>query len=577
MKKNVRVAAVQFAAGTDVERNKAKILEMIDRAGIHKPDLIVLPEFANHASWYQDASHCYQVSLDLDDDFISQVAQRARTLACHLVLNVTLRRGSSHCSGSSLLFGREGQLLACSDKQVLMGHENDFLQRATQRTPVVETDIGRIGLYACMDGVIAETPRDLALRGAQILCNSLNSFAVDEASLHVPVRAAENKVFIVAANKIGSLIPEDQLGLVSKFTHIPQHFLFGAGESQIVAPDGTVLIKASLANEEIIIADIDPQEADHKLRPDGNPIFQYRRPELYRALGEEPRAIAFSPRSRALEVGLWQGRSSGYAAIEELCGELKGYAERCEILVLPELFFVEDLQNLPWGQALELSQLALNAIEQALQGLSLQVAGSFLLEGKTGIQHCGVLLDAEGMQLKQAQLHHAKRYEEQLELAQGLQVYDGPAGKIALLVGEDAIYPEVFRLLALAGVDLVLISGHVQERWEIETGLVERAAENRMCLAFASRAQVAGAGLFADLESDFTLMSPWKERLFDGKINMPKIRLAPRYPGLSCARLHLEQSHNKTISARTHLLDSRPWYLYEREESEVKETVKLSH
>lgn len=563
-KSKVRVAAVQFAAGTDLEKNKAKILEMIDRAGAQDPDLIVLPEFSNHASWYQDASHCYRVSLGLEDAFLEEVGRKAKEWNCYLVLNVTLRRdaASGACSGSSLLFDRSGHILAVSDKQVLMGHENDFLTRASVVSPIVETDIGRLGLYACMDGVIAETPRDLALRGAQILCNSLNSFAVDEASLHVPVRAAENKVFVVAANKVGPLIPEDQLAMVSQFTHIPQHFLYGAGESQIVAPDGTVLAKASLANEEVLIADIDPSLADHKLRPDGHSIFKHRRPELYRALGQRPEEIRYAQNSRPMEVACWQGARTGFEAIEEVCSQLQDLDASCELLVLPELFFAADLNELAWGQALELSQIALDKIAKSLVGLNLMVAGSFLLEGKTGIQLCGVLLDAQGIQLKQAQLHHSKRYEESLQLGDGLQIFESRAGKIGLIVGEDAIYPEVFRLMALAGADLVVIPGHLQERWEIETGLIERAAENRLCLAFASRPHAAGASLLADLESDFTLMSPWQQRIFDGKINMPKIRLAARYPGVTRALLHLEQSHNKTISARTHLLDNRPWDLY---------------
>lgn len=557
----VRVAALQFSAGTDLETNKTKILEMIDKAAVQKPDLLVLPEFANHASWYRDAEHCYEVSLGLDDAFLQEVGRKAKEHRAFIVLNVTLQRADRKCTGSSLLFDRQGKILAVSDKQVLMGHENDFLLKAAQVTPVVETEIGRIGLYACMDGVIAETPRDLAVRGAQILCNSLNSFAVDEASLHVPVRAAENKVFVVAANKVGSLIPEDQLAMVSSFTHIPQHFLYGAGESQVVAPDGTVLVKASLSNEEIIVVDIDPRQADDKLRPDGNSIFAHLRPELYQPLAEAPRPISYSTKSRAVVTGAWQPRYSGAAAIDELCDSLPQLAKNHEVLVLPELFFLESLENLNWGEALELSSRALTALEKALAGTQLHIAGSFLLEGKSGIQHSGVIINADGIPFKQPQLHQSQRYGQQLELGQNLLVADLAFGKVGLVVGEDAVYPEVFRLLALQGADLVLISGHVQERWELETGLVERSAENRLCLAFASRAQAVGASFLADLESDFTLMTPWAERIFDGKINMPRIRLASRFPGVLSAPLHLDRARNKVISSRTHLLDDRPWHL----------------
>jgi predicted amidohydrolase len=180
------------------------------------------------------------------------------------------------------------------------------------------------------------------------------------------------------------------------------------------------------------------------------------------------------------------------------------------------------------------------------------------------LQHRGLLLQGGDIVLEQRQLHASSRYPADLELGHKLEVVDTKFGRVGLVVGEDAIYPEVFRLLGLAGADLAIISGHVQERWELETGLLERAAENRLCLAFASRPQSVGASLLADLEEDFTLLTEWKERIFDGKINMPKVRLAPRFAGVTAATLHLERSRNKVISSRTHLLDDRPWRLAER-------------
>ena len=39
-----RVAALQFASGTDLEQNLATCLRMIDQAQVHKPQLLVLPD-----------------------------------------------------------------------------------------------------------------------------------------------------------------------------------------------------------------------------------------------------------------------------------------------------------------------------------------------------------------------------------------------------------------------------------------------------------------------------------------------------------------------------------------------------
>ena len=62
----IRVACAQFATGDDVEANLAACLRAIDNARQHQPDLLVLPEFCNHLSWYRDQAHCYEVSVSED-------------------------------------------------------------------------------------------------------------------------------------------------------------------------------------------------------------------------------------------------------------------------------------------------------------------------------------------------------------------------------------------------------------------------------------------------------------------------------------------------------------------------------
>ena len=51
-----------------------------------------------------------------------------------------------------------GSCFADNTKQIYIGHENDFLEPASAEGLVVRTALGRLGLYACMDGVINEPP-----------------------------------------------------------------------------------------------------------------------------------------------------------------------------------------------------------------------------------------------------------------------------------------------------------------------------------------------------------------------------------------------------------------------------------
>lgn len=560
----VRVAAVQFGAGIDLAVNLATCLRMIDQAAGHGPDLIVLPEFCNHASWYSDKAHCHAVSLALDGPFLAAIAERAAAHGCYIVINCTLQREGGQTSGTSLLYGPAGELVAWSDKQVLMGPENDVLEPAREPGPVVETPIGRIGMYACMDGVINETPRGLALRGAQILCNSLNSFARDEAALHVPVRAAENRVFVVAANKVGPLLPEALLGPVSQATNIPEEFLHGAGESQIVAPDGSVLARGPAQGEAVVVADIDPDLADEKRRPDGTDMFAARRPELYAAIGRPPTPATGAPGATAVETAVYQPNAEGEDAIGEAAAAVRAAAAAgVELLVLPELFCFADGLVGDTATAVDRSRQAIEALADACSaGGGCYVVTSLVEPTDGGYQHTGVVIGPQALVARQPQLHYCARHAAwATRFGEEIMVARLPWGQLAVVVGDDSIYPESFRLAALAGAEVVALPMQLMERWELETGLRERAAENRVCLVAASRPSELGAGAIMTLPKDFTLMTPWETRPFDGILSTPIVTLADPAPGLTRAIIHPANAQNKQVSYRTNLLDGRPWQL----------------
>src|SRR6478609_12176741 len=165
----VRVAAVQFAVTEDVEANLSTCLRMTDRAAADGARVVVLPEFCNHVSWYDDRAHARRMAQTLDGPFVAALGAKARTHGLHLMANCTLAREDGRTTGSNILFGPDGTILAVTDKQVLVGNERDHLDPAVEPSPVVAVPFGRVGLYSCMDGVINETPRMLGVAGAQVL------------------------------------------------------------------------------------------------------------------------------------------------------------------------------------------------------------------------------------------------------------------------------------------------------------------------------------------------------------------------------------------------------------------------
>jgi nitrilase len=526
----IRAAVAQFHVGADLQTNLASCLRALDTAAREKPHVIVLPEFANHLSWYDSAEHCRSVSVDLHSSFLAAIAQKAREINSHVVVNVTLNRSGDVTTGTSLLYSPQGILLGDNDKQVLIGHENDFLIKATKPGPVMDTPLGQVGLYACMDGVINETPRGLALRGAQILLNSLNSFASDEGSLHIPVRAAENKVFVVAANKVGPLVPEDMVGPISAATGIPERFLDGAGESQIVGPDGTVLAMAPVHGEAVVWAEFDPALAQDKRRPDGTDIFAARRPALYQPIGQDP---ASQP------LPAFNGPSEVQAALVHS-------KDVDEALRLTSQAFAAGARFVALAPLAGLSATALARV--CPQG------GFACLQEGDG---CVVLVGEDGIMLKQAPIHATGRYGP--SRADGFEAIDTPLGRIALVAGDDGLFPEAFRLLAMTGAEIAIAPVTPLEFWELRTGLLERSAENRVNLL----APAAGKemGFATGLQEDFTVLTEWKSRPFDGLLSQPILTRATA--PLTLVTLYPANAANKVVSRNTDLLAGRPWRLAE--------------
>ncbi len=555
----IRVVSIQLAVTTDVETNLATCCRLIDEAALLRPDVMVLPEFCNHQAWYRDRDHSYEVAVPLEGAFLQTIADKALAHRCYIMINCTVRREQGLVTGTNLLFAPNGRLLAQADKQVLMGNENNFLEKAQQSCDILPLPFGRVGLYSCMDGVIFETSRGMAVRGAQLLLNSLNSFAKDEGSLHIPVRAAENKVFVAAANKVGALVPPEMQEIVAARLQIHPTQLHGGGHSQIVAPDGTVLAKASETGEAIIYADIDLGLADDKCRPDGTDIMRTRRSLLYRPFRHPPQPRQKPAGADEVKAAVFQPASQGETAVTDLLTLLpQATAEQVKLISLPELFHLADgvvteVTTAVWqsGQMVAAVQAALALLADAPL-----VATTIVEQDGAGVRHTAVLIGPSGVILRQPQLHPGGRHNWVTQWGEEIKTADLPWGRVALVAGNDAIYPETFRLVVLQDAEVVAVCTQLLEPWEHNLGLVERAAENRMNVVAGSPTH----SLIAATDPDFTLWTAWQKRPFDGNINHPIVTRATQ-PGLTTATVYPAATANRTISQKTNVVESRPWWL----------------
>ena len=182
-----------------------------------------------------------------------------------------------------------------------------------------------------------------------------------------------------------------------------------------------------------------------------------------------------------------------------------------------------------------------------------------LVDGEPA-QLIGALLGTDGIVLRQGPLHASARHAWSGRCDR-VSIAELGFARVAVLNSDDACVPESFRLAALAGADTVVVPALPLERWEMQTGLLERSAENRVNLLVAAQPGTFGASFATSLPKDFTLLTEWEERPFDGWLSQPPTVHAEPRAGVTNVDIHPRWAENKVVSFGTDLLAGRPWQL----------------
>lgn len=171
------------------------------------------------------------------------------------------RRGDA-LYNSQMLIGPEG-LVEVYRKVHLFADEKRLFSPGNSLSIVDIPDM-RLGMMVCFDWFFPEHMRSLALGGAELVLHSAN-LVMPYCPDAMVTRCLENRVYAATSNRVGT---ERGLGFI--------------GMSQITAPDGTILSRASADAEEVSEAEIDLENARSKEINPANDIFADRRPDVYR-------------------------------------------------------------------------------------------------------------------------------------------------------------------------------------------------------------------------------------------------------------------------------------------------------
>lgn len=273
--REVTVATVQLKPRLgEIEDNLVKMSEMISTiASQQRVDLIVFPELIT--SGYELGVRFTEMAQRVPGPTVNLIAQRANEYGVYVAFGMVVKeRVESVLYNSAILIGPEGDLVEVYNKTHLRGEER-MAFREGFKMPVIETEMGTIGLMIGYDLAFPEVARSLTLDGAEIIAVLANweATAIDEWKTYLRARAYENAVYMIGSNRVGEDVT----------------LTFG-GESMVVGPRGQIY--ASLAGETdektgaplegFAVARIDLDEVRHSREE--YQLIQNRQPTVYKTI-----------------------------------------------------------------------------------------------------------------------------------------------------------------------------------------------------------------------------------------------------------------------------------------------------
>jgi len=262
MLSQVTAAAIQFNIKLgQIKTNLERVRAGIQRVAAQGSQLVVLPEMWSGGYDYKRLAALAQESPQLLEDL------RCLSGELGLVIVGSLPELAAGKIYNSAFVVDCGELKGSYRKIHLFSFmgEDRFLA-AGEKSLVVPTSVGRLGIAICYDLRFPELFRKLALEGAEILCIPAEwpKPRQDHWRTLLRARAIENQLFVVAANCCGIQGKLDFFGM-----------------SMLIEPRGEVLAEGGETDCELFAELNYEQIKDYRHQI---PCFHDRRPDIYGTL-----------------------------------------------------------------------------------------------------------------------------------------------------------------------------------------------------------------------------------------------------------------------------------------------------
>lgn len=469
-----RVAAVEFNPELfEFERNLERAVAVITEAAEAGARLIVLPEAALSGYIYRDLPQLLPYLDEIPGRATAAIAEVTARHRCHVAIGIAeIDRATGLTYNSGALVGPDGYI-GKYRKNGLNPSDIAWFRPGNTGYPVFDTELGGIALVICYDDTYWEPARLPAIKGADLIAYICSSDRVVPGPGEAPPPGTHSTIAAVqqlaAWNGLAMVAADRNNAETNPTTGVTVTY---GGAASIWQADGRRVAHAPATDRNltltnpgtILYADIDPARYDNDQRR----TLRQRRPELYGDLAfwrgpSDPVATTAGRRVRLAAVQ-YRVQSGAFDANVDRAGALVADLVAAGtgapgLVVLPAFSFTGPPAD---------AETARSWAESGV-GRTVQVAGDFATRlGRhvvvshverdgAGLAHVAVLVAPDGTVAGRYRQTHLDDGMDWAVAGDDLPVFDTAIGRVGLLLGADARFPEAAAVLAVRRADLIAV------------------------------------------------------------------------------------------------------------------------
>ena len=471
-----KAAAIQYEPTQfKKEYNISSLLKFCEEAAKTGSKLIVTPEMGTTGYCFLDREEIKPLVESIPGPTTDKFYEISKRYDCYIVIGFPeVDKETNLYYNSAVLIGPEG---------IIGKHRksHSYIAEPKWSAPgqehlVYNTKIGKIAILICMDIHFIETARLVALQDADIIIHISNWLSERTPGPYWISRAFENSAYLIEGNRWG-------LERTVQFS----------GGSCIINPDGSIASVID-SGDGICYAEIDIEWARNR-EVLGQKVFNDRRPEMYMNLPTDPylwNPIDFFglyglnplPKGKKSKITVAQINSTNEIGdnLNKIINlSVNAKKEGSELIVFPELALTGHLSGSKNAQTID--SPTIKKLMNFSNMHNLYICFGFAENKDKEFFNSSILIGPEGILGVYRKIHLNSNDRKWASEGNEWKYFDTKIGRIGMLIGYDAIFPESARCLGLYGCDLVLCSsaqegifthGHsgtkVRQNYPIPTG-----------------------------------------------------------------------------------------------------------